>query len=109
MRCAEVDGYCAVQKHIQKWFCVLACYRRRSYRPLSKLFQRTAALVAGTACPKIDCCCAGSIALLRQGNWKWTARASTGALWMKAFFKAVIWIAVIVAGLVGWNVAPDFR
>ena len=28
---------------------------------------------------------------------------------MKAFFKVVIWIAVIVAGLVGWNVAPDFR
>ena len=28
---------------------------------------------------------------------------------MKAFFKAVIWIAVIAAGLVGWNVAPDFR
>jgi predicted PurR-regulated permease PerM len=28
---------------------------------------------------------------------------------MKAFFKVVVWIAVIVAGLVGWNVAPDFR
>ena len=28
---------------------------------------------------------------------------------MKAFFKDVIWIAVIAAGLVGWNVAPDFR
>jgi predicted PurR-regulated permease PerM len=28
---------------------------------------------------------------------------------MKAFLKVVIWIAVIVGGLVGWNVAPDFR
>jgi hypothetical protein len=28
---------------------------------------------------------------------------------MKAFFKVVIWIAAIVAGLVVWNVAPDFR
>ena len=28
---------------------------------------------------------------------------------MKIFFKVVIWIAAVVAGLVVWNVAPDFR
>ena len=28
---------------------------------------------------------------------------------MKTFFKAVIWMAATVAGLVVWNVAPDFR
>jgi hypothetical protein len=28
---------------------------------------------------------------------------------MKTFFKAVIWIAATVAGLVVWNVATDFR
>ena len=28
---------------------------------------------------------------------------------MKTFFKSVIWMAAIVAGLVAWNVAPDFR
>ena len=28
---------------------------------------------------------------------------------MKTFFKAVIWMAAAVAGLVVWNVAPDFR
>jgi predicted PurR-regulated permease PerM len=28
---------------------------------------------------------------------------------MKTFFKVVIWITTIFAGLVVWNVAPDFR
>jgi hypothetical protein len=28
---------------------------------------------------------------------------------MKIFFKVVIWITIVVAGLVVWNVAPDFR
>ena len=28
---------------------------------------------------------------------------------MKAFFRVVIWIATAVAGLIVWNVAPDFR
>jgi hypothetical protein len=28
---------------------------------------------------------------------------------MKAFFKVVIWIAALVAGLVVWNLATDFR
>jgi len=28
---------------------------------------------------------------------------------MKSFFKAVIWMAAVLAGLIGWNVAPDFR
>jgi hypothetical protein len=28
---------------------------------------------------------------------------------MKTFFRVVIWIATIFAGLVVWNVAPDFR
>jgi len=28
---------------------------------------------------------------------------------MKSFFRVVIWIAAIFAGLVVWNVAPDFR
>ncbi len=28
---------------------------------------------------------------------------------MKIFFKVVIWITTVVAGLVVWNVAPDFR
>ena len=28
---------------------------------------------------------------------------------MKAFFKVVIWMAAAVAGLIVWNVAPDFR
>jgi hypothetical protein len=28
---------------------------------------------------------------------------------MKTFFKVVIWITTVVAGLVVWNVAPDFR
>jgi len=28
---------------------------------------------------------------------------------MKAFFKAVIWMATAVAGLIVWNMAPDFR
>jgi Flp pilus assembly protein TadB len=28
---------------------------------------------------------------------------------MKTFFKAVIWMATAVAGLVVWNVAPDLR
>jgi hypothetical protein len=28
---------------------------------------------------------------------------------MKTFFKAVIWTAATVAGLVVWNGAPDFR
>jgi predicted PurR-regulated permease PerM len=28
---------------------------------------------------------------------------------MKTFLKAVIWMAAIVAGLVVWNGAPDFR
>jgi predicted PurR-regulated permease PerM len=28
---------------------------------------------------------------------------------MKTFFKVVIWIVTVVAGLVFWNVTPDFR
>jgi hypothetical protein len=28
---------------------------------------------------------------------------------MKTFFRAVVWMAAIVAGLVVWNGAPDFR
>ncbi|MBR1276955.1 hypothetical protein [Bradyrhizobium sp. AUGA SZCCT0283] len=28
---------------------------------------------------------------------------------MKAFLKAVTWMAAAVSGLVVWNVAPDFR
>jgi predicted PurR-regulated permease PerM len=28
---------------------------------------------------------------------------------MKTFFKVVIWITTIFAGLVVWNMAPDFR
>ena len=27
---------------------------------------------------------------------------------MKTFFKAAIWMAAAVAGLIVWNVAPDF-
>jgi hypothetical protein len=28
---------------------------------------------------------------------------------MKTFFKVVIWITTVFAGLVVWNMAPDFR
>ena len=28
---------------------------------------------------------------------------------MKTFFKAVIWMATAIAGLIFWNAAPDFR
>jgi predicted PurR-regulated permease PerM len=28
---------------------------------------------------------------------------------MKTFFRVVIWITTVFAGLVVWNVAPDFR
>src|SRR6266545_2997463 len=35
--------------------------------------------------------------------------ASTGALYMKTFFKVVLWIVGLVVGLIVWNLASDFR
>ena len=67
------------EKRIQKWLWVQARYRGRFCRVLTILFQQSAALVAGTAGPKVDCPCAAS-RYWRQGNWKWTARTSAGAL-----------------------------
>ena len=67
------------KRRIHKSSCGQARYRSRFCRPLPKWFQQNAVLVKGTACLKIDCSCAASL-YWRQGNWKWTARASAGAL-----------------------------
>jgi hypothetical protein len=68
---AKRDGFdaCALRKRrIQKWLWVQARHRARFGRALPKLFQQSAALVAGTAGPKVDCSCAASL-YWRQGNW----------------------------------------
>ena len=75
----EGVGLRTAKKRIQKWFCVQARYRCRFRRPLPEWFQQNAVIVTGTARLKIDCSCAASL-YWRQGNWKWTARASAGAL-----------------------------
>lgn len=76
-----------------------------------------------------------TIALLRQGNWKWAAweedptRAGAildgdiyarhlgpigpalleGAFEVRTFFKVVIWFMAAIVGLFVWNVTPEFR
>jgi hypothetical protein len=75
---------------------------------MPKLFQQSAALVAGTASLKVDCSCAAS-PYWRQGKLEVDGTDFCRSTLMKTFFKAVSWMAAIAAGLVVWNVAPEFR
>jgi hypothetical protein len=85
-----------------------ARYRSHSCLPLPKLFQQNAALVAGTACLKVDCSCADHRPI-GAGQLEVDGTGFYGSTYMKEFFKVVIWIAATVGSLVVWNVAPDFR
>jgi hypothetical protein len=85
-----------------------ARYRSHLGLPLPELFQQNAALVAGTACPKVDCWCADHRPM-RQGQLEVDGTGFYGSTFMKEFFRVVIWIAAVVGGLVVWNVAPEFR
>jgi hypothetical protein len=51
-------------------------------------------------------CC---LALLEAGQLEVDGTDFCRSTLMKTFFKAVIWMAAIVAGLVVWNAAPEFR
>jgi hypothetical protein len=107
---AKRDGFDARalgRSRIQKWLWVQPRYHGRFCRVLPKLFQQCAALVAGTAGRKVDCSCAAS------PYWRQALEVDgtdfCRSTLMKTFLKAVIWMAATVAGLVVWNVAPDFR
>jgi hypothetical protein len=109
-RSEELKGSAAAhrRKTHPEMACVQARYRSRWRLSLPQLFQQNAALVAGTACLKIDCSCADHRPI--GGRAIGSGRHGfCGSTLMKTFFKVVIWMAVAVAGLTVWNVAPDLR
>jgi membrane protein DedA with SNARE-associated domain len=50
-----------------------------------------------------------TIAPLEAGQLEVDGAGFCGSNFMNAFFKVVIWIAAVVAGLIVWNMAPNFR